>query len=124
MYEEDGTKAAHFGLLPKGRVHDWPDKGYFFFSNAATWQGLNLMATALADIEHSAAAQYVAEANDYKQCILASVKQSTYELPDEGHVRWLSNEVYTKPDVHAAVYAIDVQAPPEVVTAFSALAEG
>jgi hypothetical protein len=107
VYEEDGTKVAHYGLLPKGRVHDWPDKGYFFLSNATTWQGFDLMAAALADIGHPAAAQYVAEANDYKQCILASVKQATYELPEDRHVRWISNEVYTKPDVRAAVYAID-----------------
>lgn len=107
VYEADGTKAAHYGLLPKGRVHDWPDKGYFFLSNAATWQGFDLMAAALADIGHPAAAQYVAEANDYKQCILASVQQATYELPEDKHVRWISNEVYTKPDVRAAVYAID-----------------
>ncbi len=106
-YEADGTKVAHYGLLPKGRVHDWPDSGYFFLSNAATWQGLDLMAAALADIDHPAAAGYIAEANDYKQCILASVQQATYELPEEGHVRWISNEVYTKPDIRAAVYAID-----------------
>jgi len=107
MYAADGTKAAHYGLLPKGRVHDWPDKGYFFLSNAATWQGFALMAAALADIGHPASAQYAAEADDYKQCLLTSVKQATYVLPEDEHVRWISNEVYTKPDVRAAVYAID-----------------
>jgi len=107
VYGEDGVKVPHYGLLPEGRVHDWPDRGYFFLSNAVTWQGFDLMAAALADIGHPDAARYVAEADDYRQCILASVKQATYALPEDEHVRWISNEVYTKPDVRAAVYAID-----------------
>lgn len=66
VFDDAGEKVAHFGLLPKGRVHDWPDSGYFFFSNVTTWQGLNSMAAALADIGHPSADKYIAEANDYK----------------------------------------------------------
>ncbi|MBP1993713.1 hypothetical protein [Paenibacillus eucommiae] len=105
VYKNDGTKAAHFGLLPEGRVHDWPDKGYFYFSNVTTWQGLSSMAAALADIEHPDAPGYLTEANEYKICILESIKQGTYV--DHENVRWMPNEVYTKMDVRTGVYAID-----------------
>ncbi|MFC0391022.1 hypothetical protein [Paenibacillus mendelii] len=104
-YKEDGSKAAHFGLLPKGRVHDWPDKGYFYFSNVTTWEGLSSMAAALADIEHPDADRYIAEANEYKVCILESIRQVT--SVDHDNVRWLPNEVYTRMDVRSGVYALD-----------------
>ncbi|RKP58292.1 hypothetical protein D7Z26_01995 [Cohnella endophytica] len=107
MVHDDGTKAAHYGLLPKGRVHDWPDKGHFFFSDAHTWQGLHMMALALKDWGHPDGAKYAAEAQDYRECLEAAVRRATYSHPPDEHIRWISNEVYTKPGVKKGVYAID-----------------
>ncbi|QNK59369.1 hypothetical protein [Paenibacillus sp. PAMC21692] len=105
VFDDAGEKVAHFGLLPKGRVHDWPDSGYFFLSNVTTWQGLNSMAAALADIEHPDASRYCSEANDFRVCILESIKRGTVVGHD--NVRWMPNEVYTQSDIRTGVYAID-----------------
>ncbi|MFC5406223.1 hypothetical protein [Cohnella soli] len=107
IVQEDGTKVAHYGLLPKGRVHDWPDRGHFFFSDAYTWQGLHLMALALKDWGHPDAAKYAEAALDYRECLEAAVRQATYPHPSDEHIRWISNEVYTTPGVKRGVYAID-----------------
>lgn len=105
--DADGKKVAHYGLLPKGRVHDWPDYGYFFFSNAITWQGLQLVAESLRDCGYAEADRYLAEADDYRKCILEAVQHATYAIPKEGGILWITNEVYTAPDARAAVYALD-----------------
>ncbi|SFB45384.1 hypothetical protein SAMN05216312_108306 [Cohnella sp. OV330] len=107
IVQEDGTKAAHYGLLPKGRVHDWPDQGHFFFSDAHTWHGLHLMALALKDWGYPDEAIYTAEAQDYRECLEAAVRRATYPHPPGEQIRWISNEVYTKPGEKKAVYAID-----------------
>lgn len=105
--DADGNKVPHYGLLPKGRVHDWPDYGYFFFSNAITWQGLQLMAESLRDCGYAEADRYLAEAEEYRMCILEAVRHATYAIPEEGGIHWITNEVYTTPDARAAVYALD-----------------
>lgn len=105
VFDTEGMKVAHYGLLPKGRVHDWPDSGYFLFSNVTTWQGLSRMAAALAEIGHPDAPRYNREAEEYKGCILDAIEQGT-EMGADG-VRWMPNEVYTKSDVRTGVYAID-----------------
>ena len=43
----DGKKVAHYGLLPKGRVHDWEGHRYHYtFSDAFTYKGMADIATA------------------------------------------------------------------------------
>jgi len=107
VYKKDGTKVDYYGLLPKGRVHDWPDKGHFFFSDAYTWRGFHQMALALTDSGHPEASRYTAEVNDYRECIATAIKKATYLYPADEHIRWISNEVHIKPGVRAGVYAID-----------------
>ncbi|MFD2333631.1 hypothetical protein ACFSR7_30595 [Cohnella sp. GCM10020058] len=107
IIQEDGTRAAHYGLLPKGRVHDWPDQGHFFFSDAHTWHGLNLMALALQEWGYADAAKYAAASRDYRECLEAAIGRATYSYPPGEQIRWISNEAYTEPGEKKAVYAID-----------------
>ncbi|MBP1990690.1 hypothetical protein [Paenibacillus eucommiae] len=102
----DGTKVKHYGLLPAGRPHDWPVKGYFYFSDVNTWKGLQAMAQVLKQIGHPQAQQFIDEADDYKACILQAVEHATYLLEDQD-IHWISNEVYAKPDERVGVYSID-----------------
>ncbi|MDI4647465.1 hypothetical protein [Cohnella hashimotonis] len=103
--DETGGKVAHYGLLPQGRVHDWPDKGYFFFSDVTTWRGLSGMAAALGEIGHPEGSRYAREADDYRTCIRDAIERGT-ETDADG-VRWMPNEAYTRSDVRTALYAWD-----------------
>ncbi|MBM7563275.1 hypothetical protein [Paenibacillus sacheonensis] len=99
------SRPKHYGLLPPGRVHDWPDKGYFFFSDAQTWRGLHDMARALNHIGRPEGQRYLEEAEDYRACILRAVDNATHVLADG--MSWVANEVYAKPGDQVGVYALD-----------------
>ncbi|MFC3799522.1 hypothetical protein [Cohnella sp. GCM10012308] len=103
--DKAGDKVAHYGLLPQGRVHDWPDKGHYFFSDVTTWRGLSGMAAALSELGHPDSPRYAREADDYRSCILEAIERGT-ETDAEG-VRWMPNEAYTRSDVRTALYALD-----------------
>lgn len=104
---DDGIKVKHYGLLPKGRVHDWPDKGYFFFSDAYTYEGFKIVAEALNDIGHPEGAGILQEVEDYRQCILRAVEYATHEHPCDKDNIFIANEVYGTPDKIMTSYGLD-----------------
>lgn len=106
QFSADGAKVKHYGLLPAGRPHDWPIKGYFYMSDAYTWRGLNEFAKILVELRRPAGDEVMREAEDYRACILEAVRHGTYLLEDQG-IHWVSNEVYTKPGERVGVYSID-----------------
>lgn len=102
-----GKEARHYGLLPSGRPHDWPDRGYFLFSDAVTWNGCYWVARALRDIGHPEAERWMAEAEDYRTCILNAIDRATHTYPQEENIRWIANELYAEPGKEVGIYAID-----------------
>jgi hypothetical protein len=104
--DADGARVKHYGLLPAGRPHDWPIKGYFYMSDAYTWRGLNEFAKILVELRHPDGDEVMREAEDYRACILEAVRHGTYLLEDQ-EIHWVSNEVYTKPGERVGVYSID-----------------
>ncbi|MCC6697158.1 MAG: hypothetical protein IT365_16135 [Candidatus Hydrogenedentes bacterium] len=83
-YTDAGEPAAYFGLLPKGRVHDWNDWHYFFFSDTYTWQGMSTMAQAFLTAGFPEADRMVGEADEYRDCLLAAIEQAQHVDPETG----------------------------------------
>ncbi len=70
----NGRRSNHYGLMPPGRATDWPDYCYSLFTDAYTWRGLEKLAQAFEAGGLAEAGWLRAEADDYRQCILASLK--------------------------------------------------
>jgi len=71
----DGSKSVHYGLMPAGRATDWPTFAYSLFTDAYTWRGLDRLAQAFTIAKYPKAEWLAAEADDYRQCILESMKR-------------------------------------------------
>ena len=93
----DGSKALHYGLLPKGRPHDWPIRGHFLFSDTYTWRGLNCLAQAFAAAGLPDAGWLRQEADEYRDCILAAVRGSLKPHPCDPSVKWVPSDIYEDP---------------------------
>lgn len=80
--EADGTKAVNYGWLPPGRVGD-AGKGDTngIYSDASAWRGINELAAVLKSIGHPRAAEFQAEADDYRQCIIDGERRSSARRP-------------------------------------------
>jgi hypothetical protein len=87
----DGSRSTHYGLMPPGRATDWPEYAYSLFTDAYTWRGLDKLARAFETAEFPEAAWLRAEADDYRQCILESMKkvpkQKQLDLSQEAEKR-------------------------------------
>ncbi len=83
-FTEAGEKVPYYGLLPKGRVHDWEGWHYFFFSDTFTWKGMDEAAAAFRDARLPDAERLTREADEYRACILEAVRRSQYVDPDTG----------------------------------------
>jgi len=77
----DGSRSIHFGLMPPGRATDWPDFAYSLFTDAYTWRGLDKLAQAFEAANLPEAGWVRAEADDYRQCILESMKKVLKQKP-------------------------------------------
>lgn len=93
----DGSRAPGDGLLPKGRPHDWPIKGHFFFSDTFTWRGLDLLARAFHAAGLSDADGLRQEADDYRNCILTALRANIKPHPINPALSWIPNEVGEDP---------------------------
>jgi hypothetical protein len=92
--EADGKRVAHFGLLPKGRPHDWEGHFYYYcFTDAYTCKGMAETAAAFRDAGDSEAARLTADADDYRRCILDTVEKVAFKDPETG-LLFLPNTVY------------------------------
>lgn len=83
-YTDSGEKVAYYGLLPKGRVHDWNDWHYFFFSDTFTWKGMDSMAAAFRAAGFPEAERMMGEVDEYRQCLLEAVARAQLVDPDTG----------------------------------------
>jgi hypothetical protein len=96
--EADGKRAAHFGLLPKGRVHDWAGHYYYYCcSDGFTYKGMAETAAALRTAGDAEAARLSADAEEYRRCILDTLHQAAYKDPDTG-LLFAPNSVYFRQD--------------------------
>ena len=93
----DGKKVTHYGLMPKGVATDWPDDIYAFWTDAYTWQGLELLATAYETAGLPDGEWLRAEASDYHRCICDAVAGSIKPHPLDPTLRWVPGHVYEDP---------------------------
>jgi hypothetical protein len=107
VLDVNGLKVKHYGLLPEGRVHDWPDYGNFYFSDAYTWEAYMLCAKALEEIGSANSEKYLLDSKDYLSCIREAYSKSTYPLPGDKSLTYYSNQVYGKPDHLMSSYGLD-----------------
>ena len=92
-----GNKVTHYGLMPRGRATDWPDVGYFFWTDAYTWQGLDRLARAYEVARLPEAGWLRAEAADYRACIVEAVRRSLKPHPLAPSLKWFPDQVYEDP---------------------------
>ncbi|NIA14290.1 MAG: hypothetical protein GWP08_09420, partial [Nitrospiraceae bacterium] len=96
-FKNNGEKVEYYGLLPKGRAHDWDEWRYHFtFSDAFTWKGMNDMAAAFGRAGLPDAPRLASEAEDYRQCILDVVERIQYVDPETG-LLFVPNDVLQRP---------------------------
>jgi hypothetical protein len=92
--EADGKRVAHFGLLPKGRPHDWEGHFYYYcFTDAYTCKGMAESAAAFRSAELPEAARLTADADEYRRSILDTVEKVAFKDPETG-LLFLPNTVY------------------------------
>lgn len=85
VQDENGEKAAYYGLLPRARSHDWEGWRYHFtFSDAFTWLGMSEMAKAFAEAGLPEARQLAADAAVYRKCILSAVERAQHKDQETG----------------------------------------
>jgi hypothetical protein len=92
--EADGKRVAHFGLLPKGRPHDWEGHFYYYcFTDAYTCKGMTETAAAFQSAKAPEAARLTTGADEYRRCILDTVEKVAFKDPEAG-LLFLPNTVY------------------------------
>jgi hypothetical protein len=90
----DGKRVDHFGLLPKGRPHDWEGHYYYFcWSDGITYKGMAEMASAFRQAGLPEAERFAADADEYRRCILATLERVARKDPDTG-LLFVPNTVY------------------------------
>jgi hypothetical protein len=103
----DGTKVAHYGLLPKGRVHDMAGQRYHYcFSDGYTWRGMADMATAFREAGLPEANRLVREADEYRQCIVDTMHCVEFNDPDTG-LLFVPNTVYYRQGERGGAWLTD-----------------
>ena len=95
--DSDGAKVLHYGLMPPGRATDWPDFGYYLFTDAFTWQGLDRLARAYEEADLPEADWLRQEADDYHRCIVNAVQGALKPHPLDPSLKWISDELYEDP---------------------------
>ena len=84
-FDASGAPEVSYGLLPRGRVHDWNDWHYFLsFSDNYTWKGMSEMAHAFEQAGFPEATRMRAEADEYRQCINDAVDRIQFTDPETG----------------------------------------
>jgi hypothetical protein len=101
LLDDQGRRVAEYGLLPAGSLEDITDYWYWVSTNSFTWWGLANAAAALKDFGHPEGAQLAAEAEKYRQDILAAyrgamVRSPVVRLRDGTYVPHVPSNVYTR----------------------------
>lgn len=71
----DGSRPLNYGWFPPGRVTDG-SHGTSIFSDGNIWRGCDALARVLERIGHPRAAEFRAEADDYRACLIRSLRQA------------------------------------------------
>jgi len=108
---DDGTKVEYYGLLPKGRVHDWEGWRYHFgFTDNFTWKGMSEMAAAFREAGLPEAGQLTREADEYRRCILEVTRRAQFTDPETG-LLFIPNNLYYQEGVRGGVWWADGPQP-------------
>jgi hypothetical protein len=92
--EADGKRVTHFGLLPKGRPHDWEGHFYYYcFTDGYTCKGMTETAAAFRSAGAPEAARLTADADEYRRSILDTVEKVAFKDP-QTNLLFLPNIVY------------------------------
>jgi hypothetical protein len=103
----DGSKVTHYGLLPKGRVHDWAGHRYHYcFSDGFTCKGMADMAVAFREAGLPEADRLLREADEYRRCILDVMHRVEFTDPDTG-LLFVPNTVYYRQGERGGVWVAD-----------------
>jgi hypothetical protein len=97
LRDDKGVRVDYYGLLPKGRVHDW--NGYRFhlaFTDGYTYKGMAEMAEAFREAGLPEADQFAADAEDYRHCILDVIQRIQFTDPETG-LLFIPNTVFFRP---------------------------
>ena len=97
LRDDNGVRVDYYGLLPKGRVHDWG--GFRFhpaFTDGYTYKGMAEMAEAFREAGLPEADQFAADAEDYRRCILDVIHRIQFTDPETG-LLFIPNTVYFRP---------------------------
>jgi len=109
IVNDQGEKVDHYGLMPKGRVHDWAGWRYHYsFTDSFTWRGMADMAAAFALAKRPEAKQMQADAEEYRQILLAVIEKEQFVDPDTG-LLFIPNTVYYRqgPEQRGGVWTSD-----------------
>ncbi|MBI5091752.1 MAG: hypothetical protein HZB26_04825 [Candidatus Hydrogenedentes bacterium] len=101
-----GERVPYYGLMPKGRVHDWEGWHYVFFSDVFTWKGMAEMAAAFQSAELPHAARLQQEADEYRECLLAAIHRAEYKDPAT-NLDFVPNLVPTYEGEHGGLWWAD-----------------
>lgn len=90
----DGKRVDHYGLLPKGRPHDWEGRYYYLgFTDGYTCKGLADTAAAFRLAGLPEADRLTREADDYRRSILDTLEKIARTDPGTG-LLFVPNVVY------------------------------
>lgn len=83
-FTEAGDKVPYYGLMPRGRVHDWEGWHHLFFSDVFTWKGMTEIAAAFRDAGLPEAERLTQEAGEYRDCLLEAIGKAQHVDPETG----------------------------------------
>ena len=97
----DGQRVPEYGLLPAGSLEDVTDYWFWLSTNSFSWSGFANAAAALKDYGHPDGDALVAEAERYRQDILAAFREAMVRSPvarlrDGTYVPIVPSNVYTR----------------------------
>ncbi len=107
LRHDDGRKVEYYGLLPKGRVHDWEGWRYHFgFTDNFTWKGMSEMAAAFREAGLPEGRRLTREAVVYRRCILEVTRGAQFTDP-ETKLLFIPNTVYYREGSRGGVWWAD-----------------
>jgi hypothetical protein len=105
--DASGEKADFYGLMPKGRVGDWPEGSYIYtMTDNYTWYGMARIATAFRKAGLPEADRLTCEAEEYRQCILDVMHREEGVDPETG-LFFVPNAVFYKKGYRASWWMAD-----------------
>lgn len=125
---EDGTRPVNYGWLPGGRVTDG-SSGTSAFSDSPNWAGLVELTRLLERIGHPRAAEFRAESDDYRACIvrglrLAARNRDPVRLNDGTYVPYVPGYLESRDHEESMWYAAVVDAALEGILDLGVLPPG